>query len=56
MAILELRALAEQTFAAIRELSSDGVGVTRDSYGQGESAAADYLRELAQKENLTVDT
>ena len=55
MEILDLTGLAQKLFDDIRELSSDGVGVTRDSYGKGESAAADYLRHFAEKEGLHVD-
>ncbi|MDQ0142063.1 Zn-dependent hydrolase [Cupriavidus necator] len=56
MDILKLRALAEQFFADIRALSSDGIGVTRDSYGAGESAAADYLRRVAGQHGLSVQS
>lgn len=55
MNLLQLRPLAEKLFADIRELSFDGVGVTRESYGRGESAAADYLRRFAMTEGLAVD-
>ena len=44
MDILEQRKVAEMLFSKIGELTSDGVGVTRQSYGSGESAAADFLR------------
>lgn len=50
------RPLAEKLFADIGELTFDGVGITRESYGPGESAAADYLREFAQAEGLQVST
>ena len=52
--LIQYRSLAEKLFADVRELSFDGVGVTRDSYGRGECAAADYLREFAQAEGLEV--
>lgn len=55
MNLLKLRALAEKLFADVRELSFDGVGVTRESYGRGESAAAEYLRQFAIAEGLSVD-
>jgi N-carbamoyl-L-amino-acid hydrolase len=55
MNLLQLRPLAEKLFAAVRELSFDGVGVTRESYGHGESAAADCLREFALGEGLAVE-
>ena len=56
MDILELRPVAEMLFSKIRELTSDGVGVTRESYGNGESVAADFLREFAQEQGLEVST
>ncbi|HET7298759.1 MAG TPA: Zn-dependent hydrolase, partial [Burkholderiales bacterium] len=55
MNLLKLRPLAEKLFADVRELSFDGVGVTRESYGRGESAAAEYLRQFAIAEGLSVD-
>lgn len=51
-----LRPLAERMFDEVRKLSFDGIGVTRESYGRGESAAADFLRNLAQAEGLKVET
>jgi N-carbamoyl-L-amino-acid hydrolase len=54
MDTLELRSSAEQLFSKIRQLSSDGVGVTRESYGQGESAVADFLCHFARQEGLVV--
>lgn len=56
MDIQELKPVAEQLFRDIRELSSDGVGVTRDSYGAGETAAAEYLRRFAQSHGLRVSS
>lgn len=52
MEILELKPVAEQLFKDMRELSFDGVGVTRDSYGAGETAAASYLRDFALRHGL----
>jgi len=49
-----LKHLAHQLFTDIRALSFDGVGVTRDSYGRGENATADYLRKFAECEGLAV--
>jgi beta-ureidopropionase / N-carbamoyl-L-amino-acid hydrolase len=54
MNLLKHKALAEKLFADVRELSFDGVGVTRESYGPGEIAAANYLRDFALAENLEV--
>ncbi|MCO4860959.1 hydantoinase/carbamoylase family amidase [Cupriavidus sp. WGlv3] len=56
MDILELKPLAEQLFADIGALTFDGVGITRDSYGAGESAAADYLRRFAGQHGLDVQS
>ncbi len=47
--------MAEKIFDDIRTLSFDGVGVTRESYGRGESAAGEYLREFALSEGLEVE-
>ncbi len=55
MDLLQFRSLAEKIFADVRELTFDGVGVTRESFGKGESAAGDYLRELALSEGLEVE-
>ena len=54
MDVLALQPTAEKLFADVRDLSFDGVGITRESYGRGESLTADYLREFAQKEGFEV--
>jgi len=54
MNMLEYRTLAEQILSDVRERTFDGVGITRESYGRGESVAAEYLRELALAEGLVV--
>ncbi len=46
--------MAEKLFSDVRELTFDGVGVTRQSYGRGESDTADYLRAFAASEGLEV--
>lgn len=46
------RALAEDLFAALRRAGDDGVGITRDSYGAGESEALDILDAAARKWGL----
>ncbi len=54
---MELNALApmaEQLFDDLRRLGDYGVGITRDSYGEGETAAASYLTEWAGHQGLTV--
>lgn len=56
MDLFSYQSLAQKIFDDVRELSFDGVGVTRESYGEGESAAADYLTELAKSEGLEVQT
>ena len=52
MNLTELRPLAEKLFDDIRALTFDGTGVTRESYGPGESATADYLRAFAAGHGL----
>ncbi len=49
-----MRKLAGDIFAELRRLSSDGVGITRESYGPGESAAIAHLAVLAEREGLQV--
>src|ERR1700722_13472670 len=49
------RALAEQLFASLREATSDGVGITRDSYGAGESAALDIVESAARAHGLQTE-
>jgi N-carbamoyl-L-amino-acid hydrolase len=48
--------LAEQLFAALQASSFDGVGITRASYGAGEQAAHQLLREQAERAGLEVAT
>ena len=52
----EMRPIAEKLFADIRELTFDGVGISRESYGTKESATADYLRAFATEAGLMVST
>ena len=52
MDIDTLRPVAEKLFAEIRALSFDGVGISRDSYGDKESATADYLSAFAEENGL----
>lgn len=44
--------LACKLFADLRELSFDGVGVSRETYGPGETAAMEVVEEIALKEGL----
>jgi N-carbamoyl-L-amino-acid hydrolase len=46
------RALAEHLFTVLREATSDGVGITRDSYGVGESTALDIVETAAHADGL----
>lgn len=55
MSLLDLRPLADKLFADVRAATFDGVGVTRESYGRGESLAADLLREFAASEGLMAE-
>jgi len=52
MNLTELHPIAEKIFDDVRALSFDGVGVTRESYGAGETATADYLRAFASGHGL----
>lgn len=54
MSLLALAPLADQLFSELRELGFDGVGITRDSYGDGETAAARHLAAWAETEGLVV--
>ncbi|HST74077.1 MAG TPA: Zn-dependent hydrolase [Acetobacteraceae bacterium] len=49
-------AIAERLFAAIRERTFDGVGVTREAYGPGEQAAHDLVRAEAEAVGLETRT
>ena len=46
------RALAEELFAALRQAGDDGVGITRDSFGVGESQALDIIQAAAERHGL----
>ncbi|HWM83475.1 MAG TPA: Zn-dependent hydrolase [Pseudolabrys sp.] len=47
------RALAEHLFDELRARSSDGRGVTRECYAEGEEAALNLFRETAEQYGLT---
>lgn len=47
-----LRALAQDFLGDLREMSFDGVGVSRETYGPGETAAMQALEHLATREGL----
>ena len=48
----ERRALSEHLFGALREMSADGPGVSRESYGPGEQEAIELIAEAARDEGL----
>lgn len=50
-----LRPLAERLFAQLRELSHDGVGITRESFGDKETAAQELIAAAAREHGLTVE-
>lgn len=47
-AAARMRALAGELFEALRSATSDGAGITRASYGAGESAALDIIEAKAR--------
>ncbi len=49
-------AIAERLFAALREKTRDGEGVTRDAYGPGERIAHALVRAEAEKLGLEIGT
>ncbi len=49
------RALAEDLFAALRARTGDGAGITRASYGEGESAALDIVEAKARQLGLATE-
>ena len=44
--------LCEGLFAQLREATGDGVGITRESYGAGESLALDIMENAARQFGL----
>jgi N-carbamoyl-L-amino-acid hydrolase len=47
--------LCEELFAALRAATGDGVGITRESFGPGESVALDIVEQAARKCGLTTE-
>ena len=45
----------EELFAALRVATSDGVGITRESFGRGESLALDIVENSAREFGLTTE-
>jgi len=54
--VADTATLAAELFADIAELTKDTQGVTRASYGEGESRALEHLIEVARKLNINVKT
>ena len=54
-ALNEIRALADHVLEQLRVASFDGVGVTRESYGESETRAMHLLAEIARAESLGVE-
>lgn len=50
------RAFAAATFRQLYKMSFDGVGISRATYGEGETAAMEYIAGLAREEGLLVRT
>jgi N-carbamoyl-L-amino-acid hydrolase len=48
-------ALCERLFVALREATSDGVGISRESFGATESLALDIIENAARECGLTVE-
>lgn len=48
-------ALAERLFDRLRQMSFDGVGITRDTYGEGEQKAHDLVAEVAREKGFLID-
>lgn len=54
--LLPDRAIAPRLFAALHEMSFDGLGITREAYGPKETAAHALLRAEAERLGLAVST
>lgn len=50
----DMRQLAGEIFSELRQLGADGVGITRESYGPGETAGLAYIASVAEREGLSV--
>ncbi|MEM8826867.1 MAG: hydantoinase/carbamoylase family amidase [Pseudomonadota bacterium] len=51
----DVRQISIDTFARLRDMSFDGVGVSRETYGPTETAAMELVADVATSEGLTVD-
>lgn len=47
--------LCEELLSALRVATSDGVGITRESFGPGESLALDIVEQAARESGLTTE-
>jgi N-carbamoyl-L-amino-acid hydrolase len=54
-AITDLRRIAAALFEALRSVSSDGIGITRDSFGRGETCALELVDSFAQREGFSTE-
>ena len=52
----DARKLATDLFDTLRDKTSDGIGITRESYGAGEQLAHDLVRSVAEAHGLTIST
>jgi len=48
----ELRSISETLFSQLREMSFDGVGISRETYGPSETAAMELIETAAQQHGL----
>lgn len=53
-AVLAQRSKVVETFAELRSLSTEGLGITRDTYGPGEDRAHAYVSQIGREENFEV--
>ncbi|SDN55110.1 Zn-dependent hydrolase [Afipia sp. GAS231] len=49
------QALCESLFTALRDATSDGIGITRESFGAGESLALDIVESAAREAGLETE-
>mmetsp|Transcript_66666 Transcript_66666/g.168088 ORF Transcript_66666/g.168088 Transcript_66666/m.168088 type:complete len:460 (-) Transcript_66666:69-1448(-) len=53
--VQEGRPLADAAFAKLHELSFDGIGISRESYGRRETAAMEWCARWAKDEGLQIE-
>jgi beta-ureidopropionase / N-carbamoyl-L-amino-acid hydrolase len=49
---IDLKQLAPELFDTLRDMSFDGVGISRETYGPGETVAMEVIERLAQAHGL----